>query len=200
MVGHDAKGDVDLFLLGFVGDSAFQQRARIFFAAQFFDLIENRAENVGLVIRNCTGEIAEIFCTLNDRGHAFEPHSGIDVTLRQGCECSIGVRVELNENQIPNLDAARIVLVHECATRVAVESKIDMDFGTRPAGACIAHHPEIIGLAATENVNLRIEIGVTKQTRPVLIRFLVELARLARSRLVNRRIKPLCWKFPALDK
>ena len=59
------------------------QRDRVFFAAQFFELIEDWAKDVGLVIRDGSGEIGEIFCVLNDRGDALETHSGIDVTLRQ---------------------------------------------------------------------------------------------------------------------
>src|SRR5262245_55644149 len=90
-------------------------RRSVFLAAQFFELIENRTKNVGLVVRNRAGEIGEVFRALNDRGNTFEPHSGIDVTLGKKCKRSVRVRIELNENQIPNLDAARIVLIHERA-------------------------------------------------------------------------------------
>jgi len=37
-----------------------------------------------------------------------------------------------------------------------------MHFGARAARAGIAHHPKIVGLATTENVNSRIEIGFAK--------------------------------------
>ena len=96
MIGDDAKSDVDLFLLvfDFVGrlcqpPSSQQRRPTVgsvlayFFAAQFFDLIENRAEDVGLVIRNRAGKIGEIPGALNDCDGALETHSGIDVALRQ---------------------------------------------------------------------------------------------------------------------
>ena len=55
----------------------------VFLAAQFFDLVEDRTENVGLVIRDRSGEIGEIFRALDDRGDALETHAGIDVPLRQ---------------------------------------------------------------------------------------------------------------------
>ena len=74
-----------------------------------------------------------------------------------------------------------------------------MNLRTRPTGTCVAHHPEIIGLAAIENVNLRVEIGFPKQARPVIMRFLIEFTRFARTGLVNGRIKALRWKFPAFD-
>ena len=66
-----------------------------------------------------------------------------------------------------------------------------MDFRARPTGTGVTHHPKIVGLATVKNMNLRIEIGFAKQMRPMIVRFLVKLARLARAGPVNRRIKPL---------
>jgi hypothetical protein len=37
-----------------------------------------------------------------------------------------------------------------------------MHFRARPARAGVAHHPEIVRLSATKNVNLWIEIGFAK--------------------------------------
>src|SRR5205085_11411899 len=98
------------------------------------------------------------------------------MSLRQRRERSVGVRVELDKNQIPNLDAARIVLVHERAARVAVRRKIDMQLRARPAWAGDAHHPEIVGFAKTGDVNFRIEIGISEQSLPINERFLIALA------------------------
>ena len=66
------------------------------------------------------------------------------------------------KTKIPNLDAARIIFVHERATSVAVWRKIDVHFRTRSARTGVAHHPEIVGFAAAENVNFWIEIRFTK--------------------------------------
>ena len=71
---------------------------------------------------------------MNDRGDALETHSGIDVALREWnildtagvSDPGYRLGVELDENQIPNLDAARVLFVHERATRVAIRRKIDM--------------------------------------------------------------------------
>src|SRR5439155_14024727 len=98
----------------------------IFLAAQFFELIEHRAEDVSFVIGNRAGKIGEIFRALNDRRHALEAHSRVDVPLWQSRESSIRVRIELNENQVPNLEALRIILVHESSAGVAIRRKIDM--------------------------------------------------------------------------
>ena len=74
-----------------------------------------------------------------------------------------------------------------------------MDFRARAAGTGIAHHPKIVGLAAIENVNSRVELGFTKKTGPMLICFLIKLARFADVGFVNGGVKALRRKFPALD-
>ena len=119
--------------------------------------------------------------------------------LRQRRERSVGIRVELDEDQIPNFNAARIIPVHERAARVAVRRKIDMQFRARAARTGVAHHPKVVGLTKTGDVDLRIEIGILKQTRPIIVRLLIKLARLARPRLVNGRVKSLRGKFPTFD-
>ena len=110
--------------------------ACVFFATQLFQLIEDGTEYVGLIIGNRAGKIRKIFRSLNNRAHALETHSGIDVARREWNILDAGevsdpgyrLRVELDENQIPNLDAARILFVHERAARVAVRRKIDVQF------------------------------------------------------------------------
>src|SRR5204862_829176 len=54
-------------------------------------------------------------------------------------------------------------------------------------------------LVAVDDMNRGIESGLLKQPRPMIVRFLVELTRLVRSRLVNRGVKTLRRKLPALD-
>src|SRR5262249_12458081 len=51
----------------------------------------------------------------------------------------------------------------------------------------------------TKNVNLWIKIRFAEQMCPMIVCFLVELARLAGARLVNRRVKPLRRKIPPVD-
>src|SRR5207244_719996 len=103
-----------------------RQCRRVFFSAQLLQFVENRTKNVGLVIGDRAGEIGEIFCALKDCRRTLKSHSGIDMTLRQWRKRAICVRVELDENQVPNLDAARIVGVDELASGVAVWRQIDM--------------------------------------------------------------------------
>src|SRR5207249_2849926 len=154
--------DVDLFLVAFAGSSMFWKGRLVLLAAKSFQLVEDRAKDVGLVVRDCAGELGEVFCALNDCGGALQTQSGIDVTLRKRPKASVGVSVELDENQIPNLDAAWVVFVHERAAGVAVWRKIDVQFRARAARTGVTHHPEIIFLVAVNDVNRRIEVGLAK--------------------------------------
>jgi len=87
VIGDDAKRDIDCGLrIADYGLISIRQRARVFFSAEFFELIEDWAKDVGLVIRNRSGKIREILSSLNDRNGTLETHSGIDVPLRQGRE------------------------------------------------------------------------------------------------------------------
>ena len=121
------------------------------------------------------------------------------MTLWQESQGVVRIRVELNENQIPNLDATRVFLVHQLTACVAVRCEIDMHFRARPARTGVAHHPEIVCFSTVENVDGRIEIGFAKQSRPMIVRFLVELARFAGAGFVDSRVKALRREFPAID-
>ena len=125
------------------------------FAAQFLDLVEDRAENIGLVVRDRAGEIGEVFRALDDRGDALEAHAGIDVALGQGREGAVGVGVELDEDEVPDLDATRIVGVDQRAAGVARRREIDVELGARAARAGVAHHPEVVLLVAVDDVDRR---------------------------------------------
>jgi hypothetical protein len=59
---------------------------------------------------------------LKHRGYALKTHPGIDMTLRQWRERAVRVGVELDENQIPNFDAARVSCVHQFAAGIAIRS------------------------------------------------------------------------------
>ena len=72
MIGNDAECDVDLFLIAFTDRSMFRQGRLVFLAAHSFQLVEDRAKDVGLVVRDCAGELGEVFCALNDCGGALQ--------------------------------------------------------------------------------------------------------------------------------
>ena len=200
MVGDDAESDVDFLLLAVSGRSGLGQRRLVFLAAQLFDLGEERTENVSLVVGDAgVGKFSETFCPLHHGADPFEAHAGVNVAGGQCRERAVRVGVELDEDEIPNLDAFGRALVDECSLRVALRSEVDMQFRARTARTRVAHHPEVVLLVAGHDVDLRIESGSAKMHRPMVPRLLVELARIARARRIDRGIETRSGKFPAID-
>ena len=95
MVGDYPERDV-----GRVGE-----RAAIFFAAHVFQSLEDRREDVGFVVGDDAGEILEAFGALDDGAGALEAHAGIDVLGRKRREGSVGVGVELDEDEVSDFHA-----------------------------------------------------------------------------------------------
>ena len=142
-----------LFLLAFASRARARQRGTVFFPAQLFDGVKNRAENIRLVIRDGRAEVGEIFCALEDAGHALETHAGVHVLGGQRRKRAVGIRVELDENEVPDLDALGTAFVHQRALGVALLRKINVQFAARAARAGFAHHPEIVFAIARNDVN-----------------------------------------------
>ena len=172
----------------------------VFLAAQFFDLVEYRPEDIGLVIRDFrVCEIGEVSRALDDARDALEAHAGVDVLRRKRREGAVGVRVELNEDEVPNFDALGAALVDQRTSGVAGGSKIDVQFGAGTARARVAHHPEVVLLVAVDDVDFWIESRFVEKLRPAIMRLLVELARITRARLVDRGVETVRGKFPLFD-
>ena len=112
-------------------------------------------------------------------------------------EGAVWIGVELDEDKVPDFDATWIVPVDERAAGVAIRREVDMQLGTGAAGTGIAHHPEIVLLVPVHNVHGRIEIGLTEEVGPMIVGFLVELARFVRPGLINGGVEALRRKFPA---
>ena len=164
--------------------------------------VKNRAENVGLVIGNFrVGEVGQVLRALNDAGDALKAHAGVHVPGGQRRERAVRVRVELNENEIPDFDAARVALVHQIAFGVAFWREINVQFRARTARAGSAHHPEIVLLAAVDDVDFRVEADDAEFFSPAIPSFLVKFAGIVLGfvRRINRRVKPRRRKFPFLD-
>ena len=63
-------------------------------------------------------EIGEVSRALDETGDSFESHARIDMLRRKRCKGSVGVRIELDEDQVPNLDALRRALVYPASSSV----------------------------------------------------------------------------------
>jgi hypothetical protein len=102
------------------------------------------------------------------------------VTRGQGRKSTIGIGIELDENEIPNLDAARIAGVDQRTIGIALGRKVDVELGAWSAGTGVAHHPKIVCLVSVNDVNERIQARAGEKTRPMFMGFHVELGRFVR--------------------
>ena len=197
VIRDDAKGDVDLNL--FRG-RAIRERRGVFFAAEFFQLVKERAEDVGFVIGDDARKIGEIARVLHDARHALEPHARIDVPGGQGGKTPVRIGVELNEDEVPNFDATGVAFVDERTFGVASGSQIDMDFRAGAAGAGFAHHPKVVFLATVNDVDLGIETGGGEFRGPEVIGIEVKVARIVSGFVgaIDSGVEAVAGEFPDL--
>ena len=83
-------------------------------ARHFLEFIENGAKDVRFVVGDIgVGEVGEIFCALDDRGHALEAHAGVHMLCGERGERAIGVGIKLDEDEVPDFDGAGIPGINE---------------------------------------------------------------------------------------
>ena len=109
-------------------------------ARQLLDPDDERAEEVGLVVRSDS---------LEDGGDPLQPHPRIDVRLRQRLERAFGGPLELHEDQVPQFQeppagTGRLAVAPAASRSRAV---VPVDFRAGPAGAGLSHGPEILSRA-----------------------------------------------------
>ena len=172
--------------------------APIFLPAQLLQPVKDGTENIRVVIGNDLAEIFETICALDDARDALEAHAGVNVLCGQWGKRAVGIRVELNENQIPNFNTSRVAFVDQRTFSVTIWSQINVNFRARSARTGLSHHPKIILLAAIDDVNFRVQSRRGKLRRPKIVCLLIKLARIALFfvRTVNRRVKTIFWKLP----
>ena len=180
----------------------------VFLAGDFFEFVEEGAEDVGLVVGDFgVLEIGEAFRALDHRGDALEAHAGVDVLGGEIDEGAVGVGVELDEDEVPDFDAARVALVDEVAAgdlardvEVARAGReVDVEFAARAARAGVAHHPEVVLFVAVDDVVGGVEAGCDEDFRPVLVRLAVEAGGVAGAGRVDGGVDARGGKLPALD-
>ena len=122
VIGDDAESDGRFQLIG-------KQRAvraglridiGVDLAAEFFQLAEQRLENIGGVVARFVGKIGEALGALDDRAGALEAHAGVHMLGGQLTERAIGLGVVLDEDEVPDFDAEVGVVVDELALGLAL--------------------------------------------------------------------------------
>ncbi|CAI8368521.1 MAG: Uncharacterised protein [Cyanobium sp. ARS6] len=72
---------------------------------------------------------------LQDLSHALKAHAGIDVAVRQWCECALRIAIRLHEHQVVELDEAVVVFqIDPLITQFRFEVVINLRAGT--TGPC----------------------------------------------------------------
>ena len=127
MVGHYAERNVGLVVV------------TVLFVGKLSQFLNQRLEHVGVVIR---------FLALNSHAEALETHAGINMLGGQRHQLARCQTIELHENEVPDFNHQRIILVNEGYgidfLTLVVIAEVDVDFGARAARTGIAHLPKII--------------------------------------------------------
>ena len=166
---------------------------RVGMLRQFADVVHQRAEHVGIVVR---------IHALQDAEHPFEPHARVDVAGRQGCQRAIGAPVVLDEDQVPDLHQA--CRVFKCLVSVSpvdmsgivfpsgpLRTQVVVDFRVGTAGSGLAHFPEIVLLVESEYaVGGHAGVALPEQLG------LVILAEHGNPQTFSGEIQPLREQFP----
>ena len=200
VIGNHPEGNVDLFLITERLGTDVRQRGAVTMTTEFFKLIKNRAKHIGFIIRDHTIEFSEALRALQDAGNALKTHAGIHMPGWQVRKSTIGIRIELNKNQVPDFHAQRAVLIDQGAFGVALGGQINMQFRTRAAGSGIPHHPEIVFFVAVDDVHFRVQSRFFEKCLPEVIGLLIEISRVSLGWIgfIDGGIEALLGKFPDL--
>ena len=81
---------------------------------------------------------------LEHREVALEARAGVHARLRQRNQRAVRLRVELHEDEVPDLDVAVLAPVLRAALGAELRAEVPEDLGARAARAGVAHAPEVV--------------------------------------------------------
>ena len=84
----------------------------IFLSRHLFDLGKNRGKQIAVIVRWIFLKTLESICGGENSRHPLQPHPRIHVPLGQRLELASRLGIELNKNQIPDFQTARVSLIH----------------------------------------------------------------------------------------
>jgi hypothetical protein len=134
--------------------------------------VEEGPEEVGVEVR---------VLALHHRGDPLEPRPGVHRGLREGGEGAVGRAVELHKDKVPDLEEPPLLgqplelfLRHRrvrpsAGAPVRLPVQVHVDLGARPAGAGVAHLPEVVLVAEAVDAG----VGEARHLAPVLPRLVV---------------------------
>jgi hypothetical protein len=105
VIGYHSKGNINLLLPGQFSRHVQRESRGVLLPAQGLDLRKYRLEDIGLIIGYQPVKSGKIPRVLNDAAHPLKPHARIDVGGWQRRKRAVGIRIELDKNQVPYLNA-----------------------------------------------------------------------------------------------
>ena len=82
---------------------------------------------------------------LQHRGNPLQTHAGVNRGFGQQVHHTRLIAIELHEHVVPDLDVAIAILIRRAGKSAwNMLSMVIEDLRARTAGACIAHHPEVV--------------------------------------------------------
>ena len=151
VVGNDTHGDVYLLLLVHaLAVRTFREGVVVLPAGEPLNLGNDRCEDIRIIVG---------VLSLHQAHQTLEAHTGINHVHLQRFETAVSLAVELHEDNVPDFDDLRMILVDEFFTGhfrfLFLRTEVDMNLRARPAGSRIAHLPEVVMLVAIDDMVLR---------------------------------------------
>ncbi len=112
---------------------------------------------------------------------------------------AISPSIVLNKYKVPNLNTLSAVSINQLPFSISVGCKIDVQLAARTTRPCFAHHPEVVLFITVYDVHARIKAGSNKYLSPVIVCFLVKLARITFAGLVNGSVQTIFRETPRVS-
>jgi hypothetical protein len=129
-----------------VGENAQRPVGRVLLAVapagELLAEVDQRLELVGLKDRRLA---------LQDRGHAVEPHAGVDVARRQRLQVVGGTLVVLHEDEVPELQEALVLTARKIVGAAEVKAAVEVELRARSARPDGAGFPEVLRARAADD-------------------------------------------------
>src|SRR5690606_27711501 len=96
---------------------------------------------------------------LDSHAQTLEAHTRVNMLSRQFLKCTVSLPVKFHEDQVPNLDYLRMVIVNQFLSwlfrDLIIRTKVNVNFRTRATWSHLTHLPEVVFLLSIQDALLR---------------------------------------------
>ncbi len=150
VIGHHTESDPHLLAFIVIVDVQVVVALNVRTRGEIGHGLQQRREEVRVVRR---------LFPLQDGHHPLEAHTRVHVLVVERLQAAVGVRVVLDEDEVPQLHYLRVIGVYQFSSRGFASglwgTQIHVQLRTRAAGPGVAHHPEVFLRRLVENPFLR---------------------------------------------